>query len=287
MTAVWKHELRSSFHSLSSWLYCAFMLAFIGVGAMMYNIEGAVANFEYVLWFVRIGLVFIIPVLTMRTLAEERKQKTDQLLYALPLKLWHIVAGKYLALLVIFLVPLVIVAAYPLVFARYGDVYLLTAYGSLLAFFLMGAAALAIGMFISSLTDNQGFAAGIGIVVLLLNFYSVSLAEQVSTTAFGSFAVLLVAILLLGLLINHLTRSDSLGFIISIVLMALCGAVYFIDSSHFENLVPGIMEKLSLFDRFTTIVNGVFDVTALVYYVTVAAFFLFLSVRSLEKRRYN
>lgn len=287
MTAVWKHELRSSIHSLSTWLYGAFMLAFIGVGAMMYNIEGAVANFEYVLWFVRIGLVFIVPVLTMRTLAEERKQKTDQLLYALPLKLWHIIAGKYLALLVIFAVPLVIVAFYPLVFSQYGEVYLLTAYGSLLAFFVMGAALLAVGMFASSLTENQGFAAGIAIVALLLNFYSVSLAEEVSATAFGSFAVLLLLILLLGVVIHHLTGNETVGFIVSIVLMLACGVVYFIDSTKFEGLVPTIMEKLSLFERFTPFVNGVFDVTALVYYLTVAAFFLFLSVRSLEKRRYN
>ena len=280
MTAVWKHELRSCVHSLSAWLYCAFMLAFVGVGAMLYNIQAAVANFEYVLSFVCIGLVFIVPVLTMRSLAEERKQKTDQLLYSLPLKLWHIIAGKYLALLAVFLVPLVIIAFYPLVFSQYGEVYLLTSYGSLLAFFLLGAALIAIGMFISSLTENQGFAAGIGIVALLLNYYSVSLAEQVSATALGSFAVLLV-------LVRHLTGSETVGFGVSIALMAVCGVVYFIDSSKFEGLVPDIMTKLSLFQRFTPFVNGVFDVTALVYDLTVIAFFLFLSVRSLEKRRYN
>lgn len=123
MTAVWKHELRSCVHSLSAWLYCAFMLAFVGVGAMLYNIQAAVANFEYVLSFVCIGLVFIVPVLTMRSLAEERKQKTDQLLYSLPLKLWHIIAGKYLALLAVFLVPLVIIAFYPLVFSQYQRVH--------------------------------------------------------------------------------------------------------------------------------------------------------------------
>ena len=282
MTAVWKHELRSCVHSLSAWLYCAFMLAFVGVGAMLYNIQAAVANFEYVL-----SLVFIVPVLTMRSLAEERKQKTDQLLYSLPLKLWHIITGKYLALLAVFLVPLVIIAFYPLVFSQYGEVYLLTSYGSLLAFFLLGAALIAIGMFISSLTENQGFAAGIGIVALLLNYYSVSLAEQVSATALGSFAVLLVLALLLGVLIRHLTGSETVGFGVSIALMAVCGVVYFIDSSKFEGLVPDIMTKLSLFQRFTPFVNGVFDVTALVYDLTVIAFFLFLSVRSLEKRRYN
>ena len=140
MKAVLKHELRSYCHSLSAYLFCAFLLLFVGVGAMLYNIESAVANFEYVLKFVCIGLTVIISVLTMRVIAEEKKQKTDQLLYSLPLTTSQIVMGKYLAMLTVFLVPLCIVSIYPLIFAQYGDVYLLTAYGSLLAFFIMSAA---------------------------------------------------------------------------------------------------------------------------------------------------
>lgn len=106
MKAVLKHELRSYCHSLSAYLFCAFLLLFVGVGAMLYNIESAVANFEYVLKFVCIGLAVIIPVLTMRVIAEEKKQKTDQLLYSLPLTTSQIVMGKYLAMLTVFLVPL-------------------------------------------------------------------------------------------------------------------------------------------------------------------------------------
>lgn len=287
MTAVWKHELRSCVHSLSAWLYCAFMLAFVGVGAMLYNIQAAVANFEYVLSFVCIGLVFIVPVLTMRSLAEERKQKTDQLLYSLPLKLWHIITGKYLALLAVFLVPLVIIAFYPLVFSQYGEVYLLTSYGSLLAFFLLGAALIAIGMFISSLTENQGFAAGIGIAAILLNYYSVSLAEYTSSTAMGSLIALYVIALLLGVVIHNLTRNENLAYGVTLVLIAALSVAYFVNSSAFEGLLPDIMTKLSLFRQFNSFVNGAFDLTAIVYYVSVMGFFLFLSVQSMEKRRYN
>ena len=152
MTAVLKHELRGYAHSVSSYLFCAFLLLFVGVGALLYNIESAVANFEYMLEFVCIGLTVIIPVLTMRVIAEERRARTDQLLYSLPLTTAQIVGGKYLALLVVYLVPLCVIALYPLIFAQYGDVYLLTAYGSLFAFFIMGAAMIAVGMFISSRT---------------------------------------------------------------------------------------------------------------------------------------
>ena len=192
MTAVLKHELSGYFHSLTAYIFSAFLLAFVGIGAMLYNIQSAVANFEYVLSFVCLGFVIVIPILTMRVIAEEKKQKTDQLLYSLPIKTSEVVAGKYLALLLVFLAPLCIVCVYPLIFAQYGEVYLLTSYGSLFAFFLLGAALIAIGVFISSLTENQGFAAGITIPVILLNYYSVSLAEHVTATAFGSFAALCV-----------------------------------------------------------------------------------------------
>ena len=137
MTAVLKHEVSNYFHSLTAYLFSAFLLAFVGFGAMLYNIQSAVANFEYVLGFVCLGFVVIIPILTMRVIAEERKQKTDQLLYSLPLKSSEIILGKYFALLIVFLVPLCMVSIYPLIFSQFCEVYLLTYYGSLLAFFII------------------------------------------------------------------------------------------------------------------------------------------------------
>ena len=110
MTAVFKHELRSYFHSLTAYVFGAFLLAFIGIGAMRYNLQAAVSNFEYVLSFASLVFVVIVPVLTMRVLAEERRQKTDQLLYSLPITTVQIIAGKYLALLVLYLIPLAIIA---------------------------------------------------------------------------------------------------------------------------------------------------------------------------------
>lgn len=287
MIAVLKHELSNYFHSLTAYIFGAFLLVFVGIGAMIYNIQQAVANFEYVLSFVSLVFVVIIPVLTMRVIAEERKQKTDQLLYSLPITTTQVVIGKYLALLVIYLIPLCIVSVYPLIFSQYGEVYLLTSYGSIFAFFIMGAALIAIGTFISSLTENQGFAAGIAIPVILLNYYSVSLAEHVSATAFGSAAALCVLCALLGLVIRILTRNEKLAYAAALVLIAAVCAAYILNGTVFEGLLPEIMKKLSLFERFYTFVSGVFDLTAIVYYVTVIAFFLFLSVQSLEKRRYN
>lgn len=287
MTAVLKHELKSYFHSLTAYLFGAFLLAFVGIGAMLYNIQAAVSNFEFVLSFGSMVFVVIVPVLTMRVIAEERKQKTDQLLYSLPITTTQVILGKYLALLVVYAVPLGIICLYPLLFSLFGDVYLLTAYGSIAAFFLMGAALIALGMFISSLTDNQGFAAGIGIAAILLNYYSVSLSEYFSATAFGTVAALLVLILALGAVVRHLTKNESLAYGVSLVLMAAVGVTVYLDSARFEGLLPAVMAKLSLFERFGGFVNGVFDLASVVYYLSVAALFLFLSVQSLEKRRYN
>lgn len=287
MIAILKHELRLYFHSLTAYVFGAFLLVMVGIGAMMYNINASYSNFEYVLSFSSLIFVVIVPILTMRVIAEERKQKTDQLLYALPVSTTQIIVGKYVALLVLYLIPLAVICTYPLIFSQYGDVYLLTAYGSLIAYFVMGAALIAVGVFISSLTENQGFAAGIGIAVILFNYFSVSLAEYVSATAAGSAIVLFILAGGLGWLITHLTRNENLGYGVGLTLMAAVVGVFWLDQSKLEGLVPQIMKTLSLFDRFETFVNGVFDMTAMVYFGSVIIFFLFLSVQSLEKRRYN
>ena len=287
MIAVFKHELRNYFHSFTAYVFGAFLLAIVGIGAMLYNLQAAVSNFEYVLSFGMIIFVVIVPILTMRVIAEERKQKTDQLLYSLPISTVQVIMGKYLALLVVYLIPLLIISIYPLIFAQYGDVYLPTSYGSLAAIFIMGAALVALGVFISSLTDNQGLAAGIGIAAILFNYYSVSLSEYVSSTSVGSIIALALIALIIGAIVRYLTRNETLGYGVTLVLIAAITVTSFIDPTVFEGLLPKIMRQLSLFNRFNTFVSGVFDLTAIFYYISVIVFFLFLSMQSMEKRRYN
>ena len=287
MIAVFKHELRNYFHSFTAYVFGAFLLAIVGIGAMLYNLQAAVSNFEYVLSFGMIIFVVIVPILTMRVIAEERKQKTDQLLYSLPISTVQVIMGKYLALLVVYLIPLLIISIYPIIFAQYGDVYLPTSYGSLAAIFIMGAALVALGVFISSLTDNQGLAAGIGIAAILFNYYSVSLSEYVSSTSVGSIIALALLALIIGAIVRYLTRNETLGYGVTLVLIAAITVTSFIDPTVFEGLLPKIMRQLSLFNRFNTFVSGVFDLTAIFYYISVIVFFLFLSVQSMKKRRYN
>ncbi len=287
MFAVLEHELTMYYHSMRAYVFAAFLLVFTGIGALIYNINAAVSNFEYVLSFISITFVVLVPILTMRIMAEEHSQKTDQLLFSLPISTTQIVLGKFFSLLVVFLLPVALICFYPLIFANYGDVYLPTSYGSILAFFLMGLALLSMGMFVSCLTESQSMAAGICVALMLFNYYCDTLADYVSSSTSGSLVGIAVAILLVGMIVRYLTKSNFAGIIAGgLLVLAVLGA-YLYDSTILDGLLPNVMGQLSLFSRFTTFVNGVFDLTAIVYYISVIVFFLFLCVQALEKRRYN
>lgn len=287
MTAVFRHELSSYFKSVSGYVFGAFLLLFAGIYTTDINLNAGLTNFEYVLDYMCIIFLIIVPILTMRVVAEERRQRTDQLLYSLPLTMTEVVLGKYGALLVVFLAPMAVIGVYPLILSAFGNVYLPAAYSAWLGFFLLGAALLAIGMFISSLTESQAVAAGLCFLVMLVNYFITSLAGFISTTAFASFAAFTVVILALAGIVWFMTRSGLAPGVLALVLEAVLLFFYAGDTSAFEGLFPEVMENLSLFDQFYQFVNGVFDLRAVVYLLSVSGLFLFLTVQSLEKRRWS
>ena len=287
MTAVFRHEVSSYFKSVSGYVFGAFLLLFAGIYTTDINLNAGLTNFEYVLDYMCIIFLIIVPILTMRVVAEERRQRTDQLLYSLPLTMTEVVLGKYGALLVVFLAPMAVIGVYPLILSAFGNVYLPAAYSAWLGFFLLGAALLAIGMFISSLTESQAVAAGLCFVVMLVNYFITSLAGFISTTAFASFASFTVVILALAGIVWFMTRSGLASGVLALVLEAVLLFFYAGDTSAFEGLFPEVMENLSLFDQFYQFVNGVFDLRAVVYLLSVSGLFLFLTVQSLEKRRWS
>lgn len=209
MRAVLKHELSSYFTNLSGYVFGAFLLLFAGIYTMVYNIQSATTKFEYVLGGMSFVFLVIVPILTMRVLAEERHQKTDQLLYSLPLTMTQVVLGKYFAMLVIFLVPLAIISIYPIVLTAFGNVYLPAAFSAIVGFFFLGAALITIGMYISSVTESQAVAAGLCFVVMLLNYFIADLADMASTTAFGSLAVLMVVSLVVSGIVYLMVISKN------------------------------------------------------------------------------
>ena len=287
MNAVFRHEVSSHFHSLSAYVFGAFLLLFGGVYTMVMNLNNLLTNFEFVMGNMAFIFLIIVPILTMRVLAEERRQKTDQLLYSLPISMSDVVLGKFGALLVMLLIPLAIIALYPVVLSAFGNIHFPTAYGAMLGFFLLGAALIAIGLFISSITESQAVAAGLCFVVMLLNYYISDLATFVAATAFASFSAFAAVIVILALLINIMTKNGTISLIFAAVGEGALLAGYLLNASSFEGLFPKVMESLSLFDRFYVFVNGVFDLSAVVYFITVIALFLFLSVQSMERRRWN
>ena len=122
MTAIYKKEVLSFFRSMMGYLYTAFLLLIAGVFFTAFNLQGGVPEFGYVLGNTTVVLLIVIPVITMRSLGEEQRQKTDQLLFTAPVKVGRIVLGKFLAILTVFAAPLIILAACPLVLSLYGAV---------------------------------------------------------------------------------------------------------------------------------------------------------------------
>ena len=287
MIAVFRHELESYFTSLTGFVFGAFLLLFAGIYTMVYNISSALTNFEYVLGGMSFVFLVIVPVLTMRVLAEERKQKTDRLLYSLPLSMTEVVLGKYTAMLVIYLLPMLVISVYPLILSAYGNVHFPAAYSAVIGFFFLGAALIAIGTFVSSVTESQAVAAGLCFVVMMINYFIADLASFVSTTAASSYFAFGVLIAVAAWVFYRMTRNGLAAGLLLFAGEAALILCYVVSSESFEGLFPELMTQLSLFERFYVFLDGVFDVTGIVYFVTVAAVFLFMSVQSMEKRRWS
>ena len=182
MTAIYKREVRAFFHSFIGWLYLAAMMLMMGIYFTYFVMLYGEPNIAYVLQGSVFLLQFAVPILTMRSLAEERKQKTDQLILTAPVSILKIVLGKYLALLTAYAVPVVVVGIAPLVLSFFGEFQMGVSYTALLGFFLYGAFALAAGVFFSSLTESPVIAAVLTFVVLFLGYLMAGICSMISQT---------------------------------------------------------------------------------------------------------
>ena len=221
MRAVFRHELSSYFTGVTGYVFSAFLLLFTGIYTMVYNLQSASVHFEYVLGSMSFVFLIIVPILTMRVLAEERRQKTDQLLYSLPLTMTQVVLGKFAAMLVVFAAPMAVICLYPVVLSAYGNVYLPAAYGAIVGFFFLGMALLAIGMYISSVTESQAVAAGLCFVVMLVNYFLSDLAGFASSTAYSSLAALALTALIACGIVYLMTKNGFVSLLLAAGLEAL------------------------------------------------------------------
>lgn len=182
MTAIYKREVRAFFHSFIGWLFLAVMLFMMGIYFTVYNMLNGYPHISFVLQSIVFLFMITIPILTMRMLAEERRQKTDQLILTAPVTVGKIVLGKYLALVTVFAVPTVILGIAPIVISFFGRFQLGVSYTALFGFFLYGCLSLAIGLFLSSLTESIVIAAVLTFVVLFAGYLMSGLCSLISAT---------------------------------------------------------------------------------------------------------
>lgn len=287
MISIYKRELRSYFTSMTGYIFIALILAVCGFYSSFYNFQWGSPSFENALYGANFIFLLAVPVLTMRCFAEERQFKTDQLLYSLPIKMSQVVIGKYLAMLTAFSIPILVMCLYPLILSSYGPVSYITTYSVMLAYFFLGAALIAIGMFMSTLTESQAISAVLSFGAMLIVYLMSDIASSVPDTADGCAIVFAVLVLVLAFFVYCFTKNIWAAVVVGAIGESAVLTVYLVNSSVFESTVSSVLNSLSVFNRFTPYLYGIFDVGGIVYFISIACVFVFFSVQSLEKRRWS
>ena len=219
MFAIYNKELKQYFHSMIGFVFLAFFIAIIGIYTWANNFYGKVGNFEITLSSSTFLFVLLIPILTMRVLAEDKHQKTDQLLYTAPISFGRVIIGKYLALITLFGIGVLFVGLYPLLLRHYGpdSVQLAPAYSALIGFFLLGAAYIAIGTIISSLTESQPIAAVVSILVLLMSVLVSSIAGALPSDKLSQAAILSVVWSIVAAVAYFMMHNITVAVILAVL----------------------------------------------------------------------
>lgn len=236
MTAIYKRELKTFFTTVTGWLFIAAHICLAGLYFFAINLLSGYGNVADTVSSILFLLLLTTPILSMRILAEERKQKTDQLILTAPVPVSGIVAGKYLAMATVFTVPVLVMAVFPVILGSYGTVPMGESYTAILVYYLFGLTCLAISLFVSSITESQVIAAVV------------------------SFAVLFV------------------GYMMSSIMSLISSA---------GNLLTTVLGAFDFTTRLNALLGGTLDLKAVLYFLTLIAVFLFLTVQSIQKRRYQ
>ena len=259
MLAIYKRELKSYFQSMTGCVFIAFLLVFTGIYFMAYNLTAGYPYFSYTLSGSLIVFIVGIPLITMRSFSEERKNKTDQLLLTAPL-----------------------------IIKSQGTAYLEVDYISIAVFFLLGCVYAAIGMFLSSLTESQIIAFISTFGILLVLYLWDGLLSMLPSSAAGGLAGVLILLTIAVFYIWRMTENIVLAGAVEIAGAAVSIVLYFVKQSLYENLLTDVLGKLALANVFTDISNNsIVDVTGIVLYLSVIAVFVFLTVQAIQKRRWS
>lgn len=287
MLAIFKRETRSYFTSMVGYVVIAVMLGFIGLYHTANNLLYGSPDFASILYATTLVMMFVLPALTMRSFADERRNKTDQLLLTAPVSIPAIVLGKYLAELAVLAVPVLVACVMPAVMSLFGSVSFVSAYSALLAYFLLGAACIAVGTFVSVLTENQIIAYLATFGLLLVSYLMDGIKSLFTSGNTLAFVVFCVALAVVSALVGLACKNLAVGC------GAFCaGAVALVVLFQLRPawLLAGfnsVLDSLALFGPFVDFVGGMFSVQGIVYYLSVIVLFLFLTGQALERRRWN
>lgn len=288
MLAIYKRELRSYFQSMVGCVFIAFLIAFTGIYFMAYNMSAGYPYFSYTLSGSLIVFLVGIPLITMRSFSEERKNKTDQLLLTAPVSLGKVVLGKYLAMGTVIAIPNVIFCIFPLIIKSQGTAYLMVDYISIGVFFLLGCVYAAIGMFLSALTESQIIAFISTFGILLVLYLWDGILALLPGTAVSGLVVVLILVILIAVYIWNMTENMVLAGGTGVIGSAAAVIVYFVKSSLYENLLSNLLGRLALANVFTDITNNsIVDLSGIALYLSVIAVFVFLTVQAIQKRRWS
>jgi ABC-2 type transport system permease protein len=288
MAAIYKRELKSYFYSMIGYVFIAFLIAFTGIYFMAYNLNYGYPYFSYVLSGITFVLLIAVPILTMRSFAEDRKSKTDQMLLTYPVSLHEVVLGKYLAMVTILAIPCLIYLIFPLIIKAQGTAYIKVDYLAILVFFLLGCVYIAIGMFVSSLTQSQIIAAIGTFGILLITYLWSGLLNFIGSAAWVNAIGIVIVLSLLIFCIWQMTKNWVLSAGLEILLVLVNIIVYVVDSSLYEDLLANILGQMDLLSAFEDISsNNLLDISGIILYLTMILLFNFLTMQMIQKRRWS
>jgi len=287
MFAVFKREIKAYFLTPIGYLYMGLFLLLTGIFFTFNNLFSGSSQFTGFLGSILFIYLFAIPLLTMRLFSEEKRQKTDQLLLTSPISIAGIVCGKFLAAMAVYCGTLLVTVAYAVVISVYGDLQGWETFGSYIGFIFLGSCYISVGLFVSAGTENQLTAALVSFFALMIIWIIDPVAQAVPTdlkAGIISAAALLVA-LILFLFLNTRNWVITLG---AVVLGGLAiGGFYLFKQDVFYGFIQKFLGWFSLNRRYQTFGMGLLKIDSLLYYTSFSALFLFLTVRLIEKRRWN
>lgn len=287
MTAIFKREFKSCFTGMIGWVIAAVSLFFLGLYFTNRNLLYASSDFASVLYTMTMILLFLLPAISMRSFAEERKNKTDQLLLTSPVSIPAIVAGKFLAELAVFALPLAAAVVMPLLLQAFGTVSLVAAYSALLGYLLLGGACLAVGTWISALTENQILAYLATFGALLVAYLMNGIQTMFTTGNLLALIVFMIVLLVASVLVGVICKRLAAGAVVFCAGAVVLFVLFQLRPAWLLAAFNAVLSALALFEPFKDIVGGMFSIPAIVYYLSVMGLFLFLTGQALARRRWN